>query len=77
MDSLWYSFHQELSAEEILEECALSRAMGMRTVIIDDGWQTADNSRGYDYCGDWQLCRAQNPRYAGLSSTGCMKWIWP
>ncbi len=66
MDSLWYSFHQELSAEEILEECALSRAMGMRTVIIDDGWQTADNSRGYDYCGDWQLCRAKIPDMQAL-----------
>ena len=28
----------------------------MDTVIVDDGWQCADNSRGYDYCGDWEVC---------------------
>ena len=24
-------------------------------VIVDDGWQTADNNRGYAFCGDWQV----------------------
>ncbi len=54
MDSLWYSFHQNLDTEEILKECAESRKFGMETVIIDDGWQTDDSSRGYSYCGDWE-----------------------
>ncbi len=56
MDSLWYSFHQNLDKEAILEECRLSKELGMETVIIDDGWQTDDNSRGYAYCGDWSVC---------------------
>ena len=56
MDSLWYSFHQSLDKEAILEECRLSKELGMETVIIDDGWQTDDNSRGYAYCGDWSVC---------------------
>lgn len=56
MDSLWYSFHQNLNKEEILEECRLSKKLGMETVIIDDGWQTDDNNRGYAYCGDWRVC---------------------
>ncbi len=56
MDSLWYSFHQNLDAEEILRECKLSKELGMETVIIDDGWQTDDASRGYAYCGDWEVC---------------------
>ena len=55
MDSLWYSFHQNLTVDEILEECRLSYALGMKTVIIDDGWQTGDNNRGYAYCGDWEV----------------------
>ncbi len=55
MDSLWYSFHQILDKDEIIKECALSKALGMETVIIDDGWQTDDNNRGYAYCGDWQV----------------------
>lgn len=55
MDSLWYSFHQQLNKDEILEECRLSKELGMKTVIIDDGWQTDNNSRGYAYCGDWNV----------------------
>ena len=56
MDSLWYSFHQNLQREEIFRECRLSKELGMDTVIIDDGWQTEDNNRGYAYCGDWSVC---------------------
>ncbi|MEE0981834.1 MAG: glycoside hydrolase family 36 protein, partial [Acutalibacteraceae bacterium] len=59
MDSLWYSFHQNLKKEEILEECRLSKELGMETVIIDDGWQTDDNNRGYAYCGDWSVCESK------------------
>ncbi|MBR3803268.1 MAG: alpha-galactosidase [Clostridia bacterium] len=55
MDSLWYSFHQNLKRDKILEECRLSKELGMETVIIDDGWQTENNSRGYAYCGDWNV----------------------
>ncbi len=53
MDSLWYSFHQMLDRDEIIKECKASRELGLETVIIDDGWQTDDNNRGYAYCGDW------------------------
>ena len=55
VDSLWYSFHQNLDKEEIIKECKASYDIGMKTVIIDDGWQTDDNNRGYAYCGDWQV----------------------
>ena len=55
MDSLWYSFHQQLDRDKILDECRLSKQLGMETVIIDDGWQTDDNNRGYAYCGDWKV----------------------
>ena len=53
IDSLWYSFHQMLNKDEIIKECKASREIGLETVIIDDGWQTDDNNRGYAYCGDW------------------------
>lgn len=54
MYSCWYSFHQGVYAGEVEAECARAKALGMDTVIVDDGWQTDDNSRGYAYCGDWQ-----------------------
>lgn len=55
MDSLWYSFHQMLDRDEIIKECKASHEIGLETVIIDDGWQTDDNNRGYAYCGDWNV----------------------
>jgi alpha-galactosidase len=33
----------------------------MDTLIVDDGWQTDDNSRGYGYCGDWEVCASKIP----------------
>lgn len=57
MDSLWYSFHQNLSSEEIINECKEAKLLGMNTVIIDDGWQTDNSSRGYAYCGDWKASK--------------------
>ncbi len=54
MYSFWYSFHQNVYADEVEKECARAKALGMDTVIVDDGWQTDDNQRGYAYCGDWQ-----------------------
>lgn len=53
--STWYNFHQELDEAELLRELELAKALGMKTVIIDDGWQTDDTARGYAYCGDWEV----------------------
>jgi len=52
--STWYSFHQDLDETELLKECRLSKKLGYDLIIIDDGWQTMDDNRGYDYTGDWQ-----------------------
>ena len=52
--STWYSYHQNFTAEALLEECRLSSKLGYKTIIIDDGWQTMDAGRGYDYTGDWE-----------------------
>ncbi len=53
MYSTWYSYHQDLDAQKLLHECKIAAKMGMRSIIVDDGWQTLDNQRGYGYCGDW------------------------
>ncbi|MEL6194293.1 MAG: glycoside hydrolase family 36 protein [Bacteroidota bacterium] len=52
--STWYSFHQDLEEEALLEECRIAKSLGYKLIIIDDGWQTNDDGRGYDYTGDWQ-----------------------
>jgi len=54
MYSTWYSFHQNITAEEVVSECRLAKELGFEAVIVDDGWQTLDSSRGYAYTGDWE-----------------------
>ncbi len=53
--STWYQFHQQITDKEIEAECREAVKLGMKSIIVDDGWQTADNNRGYDYCGDWRV----------------------
>ena len=58
VNSLWYSYHHALNADEIVKQCELSAQYGMKTVILDDGWQmdeSANVSGVYEYCGDWQV----------------------
>ncbi len=67
VNSSWYSFHQRLDTKRLIEECKLSRELGMKTLIIDDGWQTTDNNRGYQYCGDWELAPEKIPSMKALT----------
>ncbi len=53
--SSWYQFHQQITDKAIEAECREAVKLGMKTIIVDDGWQTADNNRGYAYCGDWEV----------------------
>ncbi|MFI6796970.1 glycoside hydrolase family 36 protein [Streptosporangium canum] len=52
--STWYSMHQEVSEESVELQSRLSKELGCETIIVDDGWQTADRARGYAFCGDWE-----------------------
>lgn len=62
--SSWYQFHQDLHQKDVEEELALASSLGMKTVIIDDGWQTDDTGRGYAYCGDWKVSANRFPSFA-------------
>lgn len=59
--STWYSYHQNLFDKELEAECALAADAGLSGVIVDDGWQTDDNRRGYAFCGDWQIAQRRFP----------------
>ena len=52
--STWYQFHQDLDEDILLQECKVAHSVGYELIILDDGWQTMDNNRGYDYTGDWE-----------------------
>ena len=59
--STWYQFHQNVTAGKIEQEAKLAASLGMKTLIVDDGWQTDDSSRGYAYCGDWEVSKQRFP----------------
>jgi len=61
MYSSWYSFHQAVDPGAIEDQCRQAKALGCEAVIVDDGWQTDDNSRGYAYCGDWEPALSKIP----------------
>jgi alpha-galactosidase len=54
MYSTWYSFHQDLDPGRVEEQCRLAKELGCEAVIVDDGWQTTSNERGYAHTGDWE-----------------------
>lgn len=62
--SFWYSKHQNVTAENVEAESRLAAQMGFRSIILDDGWQTGDNNRGYAFCGDWEPCKEKFPDFA-------------
>ena len=66
MYSTWYSMHQQLETNDLIAELKLAKGYGMDSVIVDDGWQTADNNRGYAYCGDWEPTPVKIPDMKAL-----------
>ena len=78
--STWYSYHQNLFAGPVERECAAAVGYGMKTVIVDDGWQTDDNRGGYAYCGDWQVSKRRFPDFAAhvakVQSMGMKYMLW-
>lgn len=61
MYSTWYSFHQKVEERALLEQCRLAAGYGCKCLLLDDGWQTDDSSRGYAYCGDWENAMTKIP----------------
>ncbi len=55
IDSAWYSFQRSINETNLLEECKLSSNLGMKTLIVDDGWYTTQDSPIFQYCGDWEV----------------------
>ncbi|MFI6447415.1 glycoside hydrolase family 36 protein [Kitasatospora sp. NPDC050543] len=62
--STWYSLHQSVDAPSVERQAAIAAAIGCESVIVDDGWQTTDRTRGYGHCGDWQPNPAAFPDLA-------------
>ncbi len=76
--STWYQFHQALDVDLLKSECTLAKALGFDAIIIDDGWQTNDSNRGYDYTGDWEPERITNMAHfvKELQDIGMKVGLW-
>ncbi len=61
--SSWYSYHKDgLCADVIEKEAYYAAALGMKTIIVDDGWQCDRYDGGpYAYCGDWEPAVSRFP----------------
>lgn len=78
--STWYQFHQNVTDKAVAKECKLAAELGMKTVILDDGWQTEDGNRGYAFCGDWKPTPKKFPdmasHVAAVHKLGMKYMIW-
>lgn len=60
--STWYAFQRNVTARNVLDECLKAKEYGLKTVIIDDGWQLPpgyDPDRPYLTIGDWDCYEEQ------------------
>ena len=78
--SSWYSFHLDVFAKPLEEELEIAARLGMKTIILDDGWQTDDTGRGYAFCGDWEVSRRRFPDMAAhvkkVHDLGMKYMVW-
>ena len=80
MYSTWYSLWQTMTAEELIKECSEAVKYGMKSVIVDDGWQTDDATVVYGYTGDWKPVKSKFPDFRGtvdkLHEIGMKVILW-
>lgn len=76
--STWYQYHQNLNEQLLIEECEKATDLGYEVIIIDDGWQTMDTNRGYDYTGDWKPERIPDMAsfVKNIHDTGMKVGLW-
>ncbi|WP_270886584.1 alpha-galactosidase [Pedococcus sp. 5OH_020] len=51
----WYFLQQAIDGEVLMGYAEPASQLGFGTLIVDDGWQTADTARGYGSAGDWSV----------------------
>lgn len=67
--STWYNFHQTPNQKLLEEELIVAEEIGLKTVILDDGWQFDGEGVGdYSLCGDWKISKEKFPDFKAFVS---------
>ena len=78
--STWYAYLQDVCAEELEEEAREAASLGMKTMILDDGWQKVDSATFYSSTGDWMPVPSRFPdmkaHVAAVHKAGLRYMLW-
>ena len=78
--STWYAYLQDVHAGELEKEAALAASLGMKTMILDDGWQKDDSKGFYSKVGDWLPVKSRFPdmkaHVANVHAAGLKYMLW-
>ena len=78
--STWYAYLQDVSAAPLEEEARLAASLGMKTMILDDGWQKVDSVDFYSATGDWMPVPSRFPDMKGhvakVHAAGLKYMLW-
>ena len=59
--STWYAYLQDVHAAELEKEAHFAAALGMKTMILDDGWYKEKSSAFFSAAGDWNPVASRFP----------------
>jgi alpha-galactosidase len=59
--SSWYAYLQDVHDHSIEKEARLAAELGMKTMILDDGWQKEESKTFYSAVGDWMPVASRFP----------------
>jgi len=78
--STWYAYLQDVYAGELEKEATLAASFGMKTMILDDGWQKLESATFYSAVGDWMPVKARFPdmkaHVAKVHAAGVKYMLW-
>ena len=78
--STWYAYLQDVHAKPLEEEARLAAGLGMKTMILDDGWQKEESKTFYSAVGDWMPVRSRFPdmkaHVAAVHAAGLKYMLW-
>ena len=78
--STWYAYLQDVHAGELEREAKLAAEIGMKTMILDDGWQKAESKGFYTATGDWMPAKGRfsdmKAHVAAVHKAGLRYMLW-